>query len=387
MVPSVIPPINNASTSRTLPSFQQESKFASDMRSMKTKQGGAVRTMPSQPRLSSYQIPPPIDSSTSLSTWHTLAPALDQFSNLPSSSSVPPPSLAIDPESDLLPTAIMSWKLAMQKADKSLAHVHSLSVSVETWFLDPCLIVGTTSEDRRKRYLVMWLSIRPAWINCVTSSTASAVHPSNSRGFLNSIPNPEEVFSSSTASSRELNEAMDLFGAELMQLHITAHQSPALLTWHNVTVTADTLNVDHIHQVLWDLAEHNFHFELLSLDKRMASEAWNADSTTREEMVLHVFDGGAGLVLGSEPFPDQNWGLGVLHVEDRSLFVDNFHALLSSWPDAPSTLQNPLGMSPISTHIFSVECCITLFYIQTFYDTYRRPPIIPRHIPASHSDV
>jgi hypothetical protein len=52
MAPSVIPPINNASTSRALPSFQRESKFASDMRSAKTKQGGAVRTMPSQPRLS-----------------------------------------------------------------------------------------------------------------------------------------------------------------------------------------------------------------------------------------------------------------------------------------------------------------------------------------------
>ncbi|OAX31112.1 hypothetical protein K503DRAFT_806363 [Rhizopogon vinicolor AM-OR11-026] len=168
----------------------------------------------------------------------------------------------------------MSWKLAMQKAD-----------TVETWFPDPCLIVGTTSEDRR-------------------NSTASAVHPSIWRGFLNSIPNPEVVFSSSTASSCELNEAMDLFGTELMQLHITAHQSPVLLTWCDITVTADTLNVDHIRQVLWDLAEHNFRFELLSLDKRMASEAWNADSTTWEEMVLCVFDGGAGLVLGSESFPD-----------------------------------------------------------------------------------
>ncbi|OAX33608.1 hypothetical protein K503DRAFT_804240 [Rhizopogon vinicolor AM-OR11-026] len=264
MAPSVIPPINNASTSHALPSLQRESKFASDMRSAKTKQGGAVRTMPSQPRLSPYQIPPPIDSSTSLSTWHTLAPAVDQFSNPPWSSSVPPPSLAIgkgkgnhrsktklkpewvDPESDLLPTAIMSWKLAMQKADKSAAHVRSLSVSVETWFPDPCLIVGTTSKDRRKQYLVTWLSVRSAWINRVTSSTASAVHPSIWRGFLNSIPNPEAVFSSSTASSHELNEAMDLFGAELMQLHITAHQSPALLTWRDITVTADTLNVDHI---------------------------------------------------------------------------------------------------------------------------------------------
>ncbi|OAX30665.1 hypothetical protein K503DRAFT_704972, partial [Rhizopogon vinicolor AM-OR11-026] len=270
-----------------------------------------------------------------------------------------------------LPTAIMSWKLAMQKADKSTARVRSPSMSVETWFLDPCLIVGTTSKDRRKQYLVTWLSVISAWINRVTSSTASAVHPSIWRGFLNSIPNPEEVFSSSTASSCELNEAMDLFGAELMQLHITTHQSPALLTWHNITVTADTLNVDHIHQVLWDLAEHNFRFELLSLDKQMASEAWNADSATWEEMVLHVFDGGAGLVLGSEPFPDRSWGLDALRVEDRSLFVDNFRALLSLWPHVPSTLQNPLGMSPISTHIFSVERCITLFYVQTFYDTYR----------------
>ncbi|KIK36832.1 hypothetical protein CY34DRAFT_16110 [Suillus luteus UH-Slu-Lm8-n1] len=281
MAPSIIPSINNTSTSRGLPSFQQESKFASDMKSRKTNQGGPVQTMPSQPHLSPYQIPPPIDPLTSLSTWYTLAPALDQFSNLPLSSSVPSLSLAIgkckgnsrtkttlkqsevaassqgrdkwvDPKSDLLPTRIMSWKLAMEKADKLLARVHPPSA--------------------------IW------------------------HGFLDSIPNPDEVFSSSTASSHQLNEAMDLFGTELMQL----------LTWHDIMVTSDTLRVEHICQVLWDLAEHNFHFELLTLDKQMASEAWNADSATWEDMVLCVFNGGAGFVLGSELFLNQRRGLGAL---------------------------------------------------------------------------
>ncbi|OJA09088.1 hypothetical protein AZE42_11227, partial [Rhizopogon vesiculosus] len=207
---------------------------------------------------------------------------------------------------------------------------NALSVSVETWFPDPCLIVGTTSEDRHKRYLVTWLSIRSAWLNCITASTASPVHPAIWHGFLNSILDPEQVFSSSSASSCQLNEAMDLFGPEFVKLHITAHQSPALLTWHNITVTVDTLSTELICQVLWDLAKHNFHFELLSLDKRMATAAWNDDSTTRLEMVLHVFVGGAGTVLGSEPFLDRNQGLGALRAEDRSPFIENFRVLLSS---------------------------------------------------------
>lgn len=270
----------------------------------------------------------------------------------------------------------------MENADKAPARVHSLSVSVETWFPDPCLIVGTTSEERRKRYIVTWLSIRSAWLNRVTDSTASPVHPSIWRGFLNSILNPEQVFSSSSASSRQLNEAMNLFGPEFMKLHISAHQSPALLTWRDNTVTADTLSAEHIREVLWDLAEHNFRFELLHLDKRMVSAAWNGDST-RLEIVLRVFAGGAGTVLGSEPFPDRNRGLGSLRVEDRLPFLENFRALLSSWPDAPSALLNPLKSSDLNTHVFAVERCVTLFYVQSFYDTYGRPPIIPRHIPAS----
>ncbi|OAX31758.1 hypothetical protein K503DRAFT_805808 [Rhizopogon vinicolor AM-OR11-026] len=88
MAPSIIPPNNNASASCILPSFQRESKFASDMGSAKTKHGGAVRTAPSQPCFSPYQVPPPIDPLTSLATWHTLTPALDPFSNPPSLSSV-----------------------------------------------------------------------------------------------------------------------------------------------------------------------------------------------------------------------------------------------------------------------------------------------------------
>jgi hypothetical protein len=201
------------------------------------------------------------------------------------------------------------------------------------------------------------------------------------RGFLNTILNPEQVFSGSSVSSRQLNDAMDLFGADFMTLHITAHQSPALLTWRDSTVTADTLTAEHIRQVLWDLAEHNFRFELLALDKQMASAAWDGDSTTREEVVLRVFAGGAGVVLGSEPFPNQNRGLGALRIEDRTPFVEHFRALLSSWPNAPSALQNTLRTSAINTHVLAVERSATLFYVQTFYDTYGRPPIIPRHIP------
>jgi hypothetical protein len=166
-----------------------------------------------------------------------------------------------------------------------------------------------------------------------------------------------------------------------MQLHVTAHQSPALLTWRDSTVTVDTLTAEHIRQVLWDLAEHNFRFELLALDKQMAPVAWGGDSATREEVVLRVFAGGAGVVLGSEPFPHQNRGLGAVRVEDRTPFIEHFRTLLSSWPNAPSALQNPLGASPINTHVLAVERSATLFYVQTFFDTYGRPPIIPRHIP------
>ena len=142
------------------------------------------------------QVPLPIDSSTSLATWHTLAPALDPFSNPPSLPSVSSTPTAkgkvkancstgttlkqqevaassqgrdkwVDPDCDLLPPTILSWKLAMEHADKAPTRVHG-SVSVGTWFPDPCLI-GTASEDRRKRYLVTWLSIRSAWLNRITA--------------------------------------------------------------------------------------------------------------------------------------------------------------------------------------------------------------------------
>ncbi|OJA14338.1 hypothetical protein AZE42_10305 [Rhizopogon vesiculosus] len=121
--------------------------------------GGAVRTAPSQPHFSPYQVPPPVDPSTSLATWHTLTPALDPFSNPPSSSSVvstpipitkvkgnhkPKPTLKqseiaassqgqdkwLDPDSDLLPPRILSWKLAMENANKAPAGVHAVGLGL-----------------------------------------------------------------------------------------------------------------------------------------------------------------------------------------------------------------------------------------------------------------
>ncbi|KIJ14193.1 hypothetical protein PAXINDRAFT_12848 [Paxillus involutus ATCC 200175] len=130
-------------------------------------------------------------------------------------------------------------------------------------------------------------------------------------------------------------------------------------------------------------AELSFWSDLLALDKALIPQLW--DAPIREAQYLAVF---SLEVIGGTwdtPLPQQHQGLfwGALSNLRALDFVDAFQLLLSAWPSAPQGIEEPLLVTIPQNELQKKVNMLMEFYVQTFFFSTGRPPIVPRGYPGS----
>ena len=134
-----------------------------------------------------------------------------------------------------------------------------------------------------------------------------------------------------------------------------------------------------MQQLLWELTELNFHFELLALDK--CASPCNQDKDGWQVMVLKYFSDN-DLVLVNPGLV--NVGLQSLNCQVRLPYLLALKALLQDWdglkptplllPDLPFDDYTELG-------IRQLEDSIARFYTQSFYDFFGCAATVPTRLP------
>ncbi|KAI5984501.1 hypothetical protein EDD15DRAFT_2375145 [Pisolithus albus] len=282
-----------------------------------------------------------------------------------------------DLDDPAIPPSMYAWHTALQNVVKDPKRVGPNAPRISYFFPHPALFVRGDSSERRLRYLRNWLVSRAGWIARLATADVSPVIPRTWRAFLNTIP--EQI--SSTFSGNELREAADLFGPELVKVK---RETPSHIQFRDVTLSlADLGKIDITTKgkILWDLYEHNFRFELVALDRVLAPNLWSSQQPDRLDQVRQIFPGDSELTMYDEPFPRKNEGLGSVEPQTKLEFVERLRALVASWPGFPSDLEQSLLPSASVTRVWAVEKKVALFYVQSFFDCFGRPPIVPRHIP------
>ncbi|OAX31516.1 hypothetical protein K503DRAFT_804769 [Rhizopogon vinicolor AM-OR11-026] len=89
-------------------------------------------------------------------------------------------------------------------------------------------------------------------------------------------------------------------------------------------------------KITWELFELGFQYELKDLDR------WADDPVGREELLHGIFPGEAGLLMWSEPFPSDNYGLWNNTLMGCLPYLKNFRQLLCDWDNVPPCLTTPL---------------------------------------------
>ena len=97
-----------------------------------------------------------------------------------------------------------------------------------------------------------------------------------------------------------------------------------IMIWNNQTV--ETLTDALKEQVLWELAELNFRFELLALDSRA-----NGDRCERQNLVAECFPGCTTATLLVTDLSMANHGLADENWEERAHYLQALKRLMKTW--------------------------------------------------------
>ena len=148
------------------------------------------------------------------------------------------------------------------------------------------------------------------------------------------------------------------------------------VSWNGMNF--DALGDHHFEEVLWELAELNFRFELAALDGRMSG----ATVSDRYYLVVRCFPDAAetgSLLVAKLECADQ--GLGSLNWQQRSRYLLALKRLMMGWTACtlPEIIkQDSEKIVWKASELNALEEAITKLYTQEFYDRFHRAPIVPR---------
>ncbi|KAH6904760.1 hypothetical protein BKA70DRAFT_1431658 [Coprinopsis sp. MPI-PUGE-AT-0042] len=315
-----------------------------------------------------------------------------------------------DPADSATPPSIPSWSASLSLVDTTKARVrkdkqHRLGFG----FPDPSILSKTTN---RNVAVVAWLLSRMSHLTTLfnndnetqTGPELTSTHWTNLIYKLTSSLEQTHLSSEASTPSLSVSSAVAANPRKWTPHFSTIFES-ALSTsnvyWMDYTFQLGskeeleaTFTPRFTSGVIWELYETNFRFELLFLDRTLASSKWPSDrdhasvlaAAQRDLEVRSVFARGdddkiaAGYTLSQIPTRDK--GLASFSWQERNRSLVALLHLMKSWDGCPPHL---LAFAPSNREQSSIdlERQVTQFYCQAFFDTFGRAAICPRRLPPS----
>ncbi|KAG1725967.1 hypothetical protein EDB19DRAFT_1914818 [Suillus lakei] len=300
-----------------------------------------------------------------------------------------------DPETPFLPPPNLHWEGAMKIVNKDESRVHKPHVIDQGYRSpEPALLLGPKLPERLQLYLANWLAARPLWIGRVDHDPPRTYPtPQLWRDFLGSVPSIQPQSSkgkepdgkSLTATEKGKRAMWDLFGDDLLETQGDIFSPEGVVEFRGEQVSIASLVAPPsllVQKITWELFELGFRYELRDLDRYLARGCWNNDAVGREQLLHSIFPGEAGLVMWSELFLSENYGLWNNTLVGCLPYLESFRSLLCAWDDVPPCLLTPLTADNFTdTYCWEVRHVAATFYVQTFFNHFGRPPIVPHSLP------
>ena len=263
-----------------------------------------------------------------------------------------------DPDSPLLPPVMPVWADALKAVDQSPNRVRDPQPKLYA-FPVPALFVTPTNERKIISFLKTWLQARPAILWRAERQSMSALSAQMWRDFL-AINFIQSAQRDESKSSKHRGLLREIIGSAIEKPGVT--ESPAMdieqMQWRGVNLPNSSMPPrSTVQEILWELYELNFFFELIALD-------WSMSSVAHDDLIATCF-------LNS----DAGMTYVVIGNLDRGLVADDWHArlpyvkafvnVMSSWnvdhPQAFCLADNPEQL--ITGHQFlELEKAATCFY-------------------------
>jgi hypothetical protein len=148
-------------------------------------------------------------------------------------------------------------------------------------------------------------------------------------------------------------------------------------------------------EILWEIYESSFRFELMFLDMQIGHLAWRGQTgdrdsaleaiSNRQQQLLDVFptiDPGIPKTYHVSHLPNRDLGLAGDDWSARHKSIKALASLMEYWPGVPNIIITGY-YNESRKDVEELEKAVAKFYCQSFYDTYGRPPVCPRRLPPS----
>jgi hypothetical protein len=153
---------------------------------------------------------------------------------------------------------------------------------------------------------------------------------------------------------------------------------PNHVTWRGIRINTDLISGmtrQITTEVVWELFELGFRFDLLLLDRIATVDKWAENAELRETQVLQVFPGiedGCPLV---GTFPVVNVGLAAASWSDREGAVESLRKVLSSHQGAGQSLQSPISVETCQEVGEEIERECISFFCSSFFSHFGHAPL------------
>ena len=197
--------------------------------------------------------------------------------------------------------------------------------------------------------------------------SSSGPNTKDSKGIGGSLPN--------TRSSKHQQNAWDFLqncldaaeGVELIS-------SGGCLEWNGKTLESPN-DLEH-EEILWELVELNFCFELQALDSHATTAGPSSDC---QQLVTACFPHGmerasallvANLSAANHSLPSQNW-------EEKAPYLQALRQLMATWRGEVPPIIWTEKYQWSKQEIEDLEDAIARFYVLSFYNYFHRAPVVP----------
>jgi hypothetical protein len=246
-------------------------------------------------------------------------------------------------------------------------------------FPEPASFMSIQSPDRQRAFFHSWLKYRPALIYRMSSDGSDARPMPNTvwRTLLSLEYVGKDHPGNSATRSQKLRETVKDFLQNCLEdegVKLGNVDTNANVTWNGKAF--ESLGREEFEEILWELAELNFRFELLALDSRASTS--NVD---RQKLVSNCFPrppAGASLVVVD--LSVANHGLADVDSEERKVHLQALREVMSSWRGDMPPIIGVHKYRWDSAELEELEKALTTHYCKTFYNYFRRAPIIPRRL-------
>lgn len=313
--------------------------------------------------------------------------AQDRFYNIPRSKFE-------DPECSFYPPGIPAWQEALSNVDTSSDRFVFEQVPSDSAYVvpEPAFMVSTKVAEKSMAMFRSWLKYRPILILRI-SSRSSLAQPKHGVAWsaLLAAEYAEHTAKDkspgvSAKERQRLREEMLSFmsnnigsNAEV-QLADTVDLSTAGCSWHGIPF--DELGQQHFEQILWELAEINFRFEFQALDRRARIHAPHEHLPGADIDLMACVPNHSFAIPALET---ANHGIASLSSQERAHYLLAVARVMSKWRwvDKNGWIVKVDKLRWSLAEIEGLEKEIAVFYTQTFYDCFRRAPVIPRRLSES----